>query len=261
MALKFVPQGGGNAVSNETVLHESEDDDIEPDVDTSQESTSLTASVTCAPSSLTSTVTMSSTPAAAAAASASLSAPSQTTTLSSQLVTSQDSNSETKDVTSSEDGSLYKENISLEESLVMSPSPTTTTLDYTDCVTSSEMTTTSPKLVPSTVKCSSVSSTSHPPVADTTVTPADNHTTDNVEEVAVSNAPSSSSIALPDVTTPLDGVDDDVDAPTSSSASGDTVTMENDDNSCRRTPARHAKLNRVAYAEDKDEDKVTDNIY
>ena len=248
MALKFVPQGGGNPSSNETALHESEDDDIEPDGDTSQQSTS--SPLTCVPSSLTST--------AAAAASASLSAPSQISTSSSQLVTSQDSDNEMKDMTSSEEDSLCEENISLEESLVASSS--------TDCISS-------PKLVPSTVECSNVSSTSHPPIADTTVNAvADNHTTDTVEEIAVTNAPLSSSIALPDVTTPLD---DDMEAPTSSSTSDGMVTIEDDGNSRRRTPARHAKLNRVLCTDkdendkdendkdenDKDENKVTDNIY
>lgn len=246
MALKHVPQGGGNSLSNETALHESEDDDVETDVDTSQQP--VCSPMTCVSSSLTSTVkdnTAPSTP--AAAASVSLSAPSQVSTSSSQLVTSQDGNSEIKDVTSSEEDSLCEENISLEES-----SPTTTS----DCITS-------PTLAPSTVECSSVSSTSHPPAADTTlnVAPADTHTTDTVEEVGVTDTSlSSSSIALPDVATPLDETDDDMEASTSSSANGDTVAIEENGNSCRRTPARHAKLNRVPYT-DKDENKVTDNIY
>lgn len=251
MALKHVPQGGGNSLSNETALHESEDDDVETDVDTSQQP--VCSPMTCVSSSLTSTVkdnTAPSTP--AAAASVSLSAPSQVSTSSSQLVTSQDGNSEIKDVTSSEEDSLCEENISLEES-----SPTTTSDNhYTDCITS-------PKPAPSTVECSSVSSTNHPPVADTTVSvaPADTHTTDTVEEVGVTDTSlSSSSIALPDVATPLDETDDDMEASTSSSANGDTVAIEEDGNSCRRTPARHAKLNRVPYT-DKDENKVTDNIY
>ena len=262
VALKFVPQESTNSLSNETALHESEDDDIEPDVDTSQQFTSITSPLTSVHSSLTSTaedVTMPST----AAASASLSAPSQISTSSSLLVSSQDSDSEMKEVTSSEEDSLCEENSSLEESLVVSLShpPTASDYHYIDCIVSAETITASSRPVPSTMECSNVPSSSYTPAAGTTdyaVTPADSHTT--VEEAAVSDTPLSSSIALPDITNPLDN-DMDTTTPGSSTATGVVPTAEGGGNSgsCRRNPARHAKLIRASYT-DKEDDKVIDNI-
>ena len=252
-----MPQEGANHLPNETALHNNEDDDIEPDVDTSQQSTSLSSPLAYVHTSMTSTVEDVTMPSTAASA-----APSQLS-ISSQLVSSQDSDNEMKDVTSSEEDSLCEDKTSLEECLVVSPSRPPTTMDddhYSDYnITSQEMMTVSSKPVPSTVECSNVSSTSHTPV--TAVTPVDSHTTVELE-VAVSNTPS---IALSDVTTSLE--DDDMDTSTPSSvaaadgiATNVTAKDGGSSSSCRRTPARHAKLNRVPY-NDKDENKVTDNMF
>lgn len=263
VSLKFVPQEGDSSVPNETTLHDDGDEDVTslPDVDASQEFIPLSSPLTSVHPSVTSDVeddNISSGDHHTASSSqpnhssSSLIGPSQIST--SQLASSQDGDVVMKDTCSSEENGVCMCNVvesdaSLQEpSKVVSPShpiAPDVSLDQDDCSDTAalqEVTTVraQPNLPTVNVEGSNAPSTSHTPTVTTaSVPPSDSVATQSIAGSNTLLLSSSSSIVLPDVTTPSN------------------ITAENGD--CRHTPARSAKLNRAPYT-DKDENKVTSNV-
>ena len=264
MSLRFVPQEGDNSVSNETTLHEDIDEGVTslPDVDDAEKLISSSPQLTPAQQPAVTSidehdgsspaghqdVDPSSLPTAPSLITASLQP------VSSHDVTMEDS----EDISACD---AIQNEASLQEcSGVVSPthsaaSDVSLELGQGRCndgsITLQEVTVGSPQPTADKDKLSNASS-SHTPdvviITDTTSPPSV-----AVQSVTDSNAPSSSSVALPNVTTLLQAVGDD--KVTAGNATGPAMTAEQNDNSDSATPAKDAKQDGAPLT-DKDEIKV-----